>query len=49
MGIVYRIALILAILKIVGFVNVSWVFIIALVVINFIAGMIIAGRLTKFK
>lgn len=47
MGIVYFIALILAILKIVGFVNVSWVFIIALVVINFILGKIIAGGPTK--
>mgnify|MGYP001060252273 CR=1 FL=1 len=47
MGIVYFVAIILAILKIVGLFNVSWVFIIALVVINFILGKIIAGKPTK--
>lgn len=49
MGIVYFIALILTILKIVGFVNVSWAFIIALVVINAILGRIISGGPTKLQ
>lgn len=47
MGMVYFIALILTILKILGIINVSWTFIIALVVINAVVGRIIVGGRAK--
>jgi len=49
MRIIYYLAILLAFLKIIGVIDISWTFIVLLPIINYVLGMIIAGKPSKFK